>query len=402
MYLYSKRIYTPHGFEKGYLKINEGKIAGIHETIQEDFLDYKDQIIIPGFIDLHSHGWATGSFWYEGTVESLENMSKELVKAGVTSYLATTGTDAVNDINNHLMLGKKAIDNWKPEKGSQILGFHLEGPFINKEFKGMQKEEYCINPSIEILEDFFENGGKENIKLITLAPELDGAIEFIKYANKEGIQISIGHSAADFEDIKELKDYGLGGFTHTFSGMRGFHHRRPGVVGAAMYFDDMYAEFAKQTGMTVSHEVFKIMYKLKGPEGIFLSSDSTGLAHIKEPFHHYVRKCTFMPDGQFVKLVYDDGKVERIDKLDYEKVKNLELSYIDSVKNVVKNIDASVSDIVKMVSENPAKYINMYSSKGSIDLGKDADLLVIDEDWNIKEVFVQGVKQLNDKDASCT
>ncbi len=87
----------------------------------------------------------------------------------------------------------------------------------------MQKEEYCLEPSIEILEEFFESGGKENIKLITMAPELEGgALEFIQYAHKEGIQISIGHSAAEFEGIRDLKDYGLGGFTHTFSGMRGF------------------------------------------------------------------------------------------------------------------------------------------------------------------------------------
>lgn len=393
MYIYSERIYTPQGFKTGYIEVEDGKIKNILEDVDGEFIDYRDYIIVPGFIDVHIHGWATGSFWYEGTKESIENMSKELVKIGVTSFLPTSGTDSLETINNHLLQGRKAIENYSPEKGADILGFHLEGPFINKEFKGMQREEYCLNPSIKILEEFFESGGKENIKLITLAPELDGSLEFIKYVNREGIQISIGHSAAEFEEIKELKDYGLGGFTHTFSGMRGFHHRRLGVAGAAMYFDDMYAEFAKQTGMTVKPEAFAIMYKIKGPEGIFLTSDCTGLAHVKEPFHHYIRECTFVPNGDYLKLEYDNGKVDRIYKYDYDMVKDLELSYLKSVQNVVKNVDASIGDIVKMTAENPAKYIDVYDKKGSIEKGKDADLLVIDGLWNLQDVYVKGVKQ---------
>lgn len=400
MYLYSENIYTPEGFQRGYLRIENGKIKEILEAIEnedERVVDYKDNIIIPGFIDIHLHGWATGSFWYEGTKESIENMSRELVKVGVTSYLATSGTDAVETINSHLLAGKRAIEAWTPEMGAQVLGFHLEGPFINKEFKGMQKEAHCLNPSVPLMEGFLERAGEKNVKLITMAPELPGAEEVIKYVNQKGIQISVGHSAAEFEDIERVKGLGLGGFTHTFSGMRGFHHRRLGVAGAAMYFDDMYAEFGKQTGMTVKPEAFKIVYKLKGPQGIILSTDCTGLAHVKEPFHHYIRECTFIPDGDHVKLVYDDGKEERINKYDYEKVKDLELSFLGSVRNVVKNVQASIKDIVKMASENPAKYIGVDKTKGSIELDKDADLLIIDDEWSLLDVYVQGVKQEIDK-----
>lgn len=394
MYLYCENIYTPQGFQKGYLEIEDGRIGGItSRPNSQDIMDYKDKVIVPGFIDIHIHGWATGSFWYEGTKKSIENMSKELAKVGVTSYLATTGTDSIDSINESLQEGKKAVDEWTPQKGSQILGFHLEGPFINKEFRGMQKDEYCLDPSIEIFDDFCQNAGKENIKLITIAPELPGAEEFIKYVNREGIQISIGHTGADFEDIKRLKDFGLGGFTHTYSGMRGFHHRRLGPVGAAMYFEDMYAEFAKQTGITVKPEAFKIMYNIKGPDKIILTTDCAGLAHVKDKFYHYIRKCTFVPDGDYIKLIYDDGRIERINKYDYEKVKNLELSYLESVKNVVKNVKASISDIVKMTSENPARYIGLYETKGSIEPGKDADILIIDDEWNLIDVYVQGVKQ---------
>lgn len=395
MYLYSENIYTQEGFQEGYLKINNGVIEGIFPDANsnEEIVSYKDNIIVPGFIDIHIHGWATGSFTNQGTKEAIENMSKELVKVGVTSFLATSGTDSLDNIKNQLKEGIEAMDSWTPSEGAETLGFHLEGPFINKKFKGMQVEEHCIDPSIEVLETFFDVAGKENIKLITMAPELPGSEEFISYVNKENIQISVGHSAAEFEDIANLKDLGLGGFTHTFSAMRGFHHRRLGVVGALMYFDDMYAEFAKQTGMTVKTEAFEIIYRLKGPEKIILTTDCVGLAQVNKPFRHYIRECTFVPEGDFIKLIYDDSREEKINKYDYEQVKDLELGYIDSVKNIVKNIDAPINHIVKMASENPAKYIGLDHKKGSIESGKDGDLLIIDDEWNILNVYVEGIKQ---------
>lgn len=395
MYIYSENIYTPDGFQDGYLKIEEGIIDGIYPHIEsgEEPIDYSQNILLPGFIDIHLHGWATGSFSNQGTKESLENMSKDLVKTGVTSYLATTGTDSLDFIKSQLREGRLAIDRWKPSLGAEILGFHLEGPFINKKYKGMMKEEYVLNPSIEILESFLELAGKDNIKLITMAPELPNSEKFIKHVNEKGIQISIGHSAADFEDIARLKDLGLGGFTHTYSGMKGFHHRRLGVVGAAMYFEDMYAEFAKQTGLTVKPEAFTIMYRLKGPKKIILTTDCVGLAHVNSQFYHYIRKQTFIPDGDYVKIINDDGNEERIYKYDYEQVKDLELNYLESVKNVVKNVKASISDIAKMTAENPAKYIGLQNKKGSLEKGKDADIIVVDDDWNLIDVFVKGVKQ---------
>lgn len=395
MYIYSKNIYTPEGFQEGYLKIIDGIIEGIFSKVEPNakVTHYDDNILIPGFIDIHLHGWATGSFTNQGTEESLNNMSKGLVKEGVTSYLATTGADSLDWIKGQLKEGKKAMENWDPTQGAEVLGFHLEGPFINKEYRGMQKEEHCIDPSIEILEDFFKAGGRENIKLITIAPELPNSEEFLKYTQSKNIQVSVGHSAAEFEDIKRLKDLGLGGFTHTYSAMRGFHHRRLGVVGAAMYFDDMYAEFAKQTGMTVKPEAFAIMYRLKGPEKIILSTDCVGLAHVNKEFYHYIRKSTFKPEGDFLKIIHDNGKEELVNKYDYEAVKDLELSFLKSVKNVVKNVKAPINHIVKMASENPAKYIGMDHKKGSIEPGKDGDILVIDEDWNLIDVYVKGILQ---------
>ena len=350
--------------------------------------------MLSGREDLHVHGFGTGSFWYEKTEESLNAMARSMVKEGVTTFLGTTGTDDLEEIKESLVEAKKAVKNWTPEKGSRILGVHLEGPFINKEFKGMQKEEFCLDPTVEVAEDLLSAIGEEHVYLMTLAPELPGAEEIIKYLHEKKVQISIGHSAAELEDIRRLKGYGLGGVTHMYSGMRGFHHRRPGVVGAALYFEDLYCEFAKQTGMTVSHEAFRIAYKVKGAKGIMLCTDCTGLAHVKSPFHHYIRKETYIPDGESVLIRKDSGEEYRLNRRDVEDVKNLEMGYFSSVKTIMEKHSISLEEIITMASENPAKYIGVFDQVGSLKEVKKADFLVLDNHMDLMEVYVEGVSQM--------
>lgn len=391
MILHSNKIHTPEGIVSGYLHVEQGKIINFtKDKPNEEIKDYADLNLIPGFIDLHVHGFSTGSFWYEKTEDSLNRMAQSMIQAGVTTFLGTTGTDSVDVIKDSLVEAKSAVGNWTPELGSRILGVHLEGPFINKEFKGMQREEYCINPDLEVTKEMLDAAGKDNVYLMTLAPELPGAEEVIKYLHKNGVQISIGHSSADIEDIQALKEYGLGGVTHMYSGMRGFHHRRPGVVGAALYFDDLYCEFAKQTGMTVRPEAFNIAYRIKGKDKIMLCTDCTGLAHINRKFEHYIRKETFIPDGEFVRIQSDKGAERRINRKDFNEVNNLELSYIESVKNIQREHKLSIDDIITMACVNPAKYIDIYDKVGSLEVGKFADILVVEDDFTLKDIYVQG------------
>ena len=160
MIIYSENIYTPEGVRKGYIEI-EGKIIRNICTDENELKnksnqikDYTDFYIIPGFIDNHVHGWGTGSFWKEGTEEAMYNMKKDLVKVGVTSFLGTTGADSLEKITDTLKEARKVIDREKEQiTGAEMTGIHLEGPFIGKEYKGMQKEEYCINPDIDILKE---------------------------------------------------------------------------------------------------------------------------------------------------------------------------------------------------------------------------------------------------------
>lgn len=409
MIIYSKNIYLEDKKISGFIKIEDKKITDIAEAEEEftkdslkdyilkslkwnsdnEILDYTNLTIIPGFIDNHIHGWGTGSFWFEKSKKSITEMQKHLPKEGVTSFLATTGADTTEEILTQI---DEASDIYESEQvGADMIGVHLEGPFISKDYKGMQKEENCILPNLEYMKLFYNRQkSKDLIKLMTMAPELEGAKEVAEFCREKGIQLSIGHTGATFDNIKEMKDYGFGGFTHTFSGMRGMHHRELGVVGAALYFDDMYCEFAKQTGLTVKHEAFDIALRIKTSDKIILSTDCCGLAMTDKPWHHYVRKITLIPQDEGVMIKHDDGREEVIDNSKYENVRDLEMSYIDSVKNVIKHSKVDLFDIMKMASINPAKYVNVFDKKGSIAVNKDADLLVIDKDFNLIETIVRG------------
>jgi len=391
MFLHSKRIYLRETVVEGFLEIENGKICGISDQCGFDYTDYGNMMIIPGFIDVHVHGWGTGSFMSEKSSESLYEMKKYMPYEGVTSFLATTGADPIEDIITSI---KSAEHVYKDQKfGSECIGIHLEGPFINKEFKGMQKEECCIEPNIETMQLLYETqSDKTMIKLMTIAPELPNSKEVISFCHDHGIQCSIGHSAATFECIKELKKYGLGGVTHMFSGMKGMHHRELGVAGSAMYFEDLMCEFAKQSGITVRHEAFDLIFRLKGADRVYLCTDCAGFAKVKEEHYHYVRKQTFVPFNGNLKIVNDDGSELLINTLDYKEVRNIELSFIKSVQNVMENTKMSIHDMIKLTSYNAAKYIHVEDKKGSIEVGKDADLVILDENLNLVTTYCKGVE----------
>ncbi len=393
MYIKCDKIYFPNQIIKsGYLTIADGKVGEVVKEIpdSEEYIDYTGYSIIPGFIDQHLHGWGTGSFGNDKSVHSINEMKKNLPYEGVTSFLATSGAEPIDDLVEGVKNASYVVDNQKDD-GATLLGVHLEGPFINKEFKGMQREECCINPDMDIMKQFMNAQSHEHIiKLMTIAPELPGALEMIKFCKANNIQLNIGHSAATFDCIKELKEYGLGGVTHMFSGMKGFHHRELGVAGAAMYFDDLNCEFAKQTGMTVKPEAFEIVWKLKDKNKIIMTTDCGGIALAKTQKYHYIRKETFIPDGEYLLIRSDDGTERRIKKDCYSEVRDLELSYIKSIRNLIKNVHPSMHEICKITAENPAKYISVYDKKGSLDAGKDADFLVVDDNFELIATYCMG------------
>ncbi|CUX71306.1 N-acetylglucosamine-6-phosphate deacetylase [Clostridium sp. C105KSO15] len=399
MVLYSKHIILENQEFDGFLEMEHGKIKAIHKEFTGQYEDYSDFVILPGFIDIHIHGWATGSFWFEKSAAAIKEMCRTLPYAGVTSYLATSGADTIPEIKRCI---KAADDAYEADySGAELLGVHLEGPFINPLYRGMQREDCCILPSLTVMEDLYNSfRNKELCRYMTIAVEQEGAREVLGFCKEKGIQTSIGHSGATFSQIKEIKDAGVGGFTHTFSGMRGFHHRELGVAGAALYFDDMMCEFAKQTGMTVSHEAFDIAYRIKGSKRIIMTTDCSGLAQTRTEFDHYVRKMKFIKEGDKVRIEHYDGREEWMDPKDYQAVRELELSYIGSIQNMARHTSLDWLDIMRVTSLNPARYIHADDRKGSIAPGKDADLTIVDSDLNLVSVFCRG-KELRERDEMC-
>lgn len=394
MVIYSKKIVTLDGIVEGYLEISEGTIIAIHDQYAGEFVDHSEKIIMPGYIDIHTHGWGTGSYWFEKTPESIWEMQKHLPKTGVTSFLASTGTDSIPNTFTYIEAGNIAYKNQK--QGAELLGLHMEGPFISKEYKGLQKEEHCLDPDMTLMQKFYDaQVEKSMVKMMTLAPELPNAKALIQFNTDHNITTSIGHSGADFETIKSLKEYGLKGVTHMFSGMRGFHHRELGVAGAALYFDDLMCEFAKQSGRTVKHEAFDIVYRLKGDDGIYLTTDCQGLAKSIEPFYHYIRGEKFEPEDGKLKITNDSGEVIYLNPNDYEDVKDLEVSFEKSVMNLMKHTDMSLVSLSKITSLNPAKYIGVNNRKGSISIGKDADIIILNDELKVFEAYCKGIESTN-------
>lgn len=416
MVLYSKNIILEEETFDGYLELEGGRIKALHKEYQGPYEDFSEQVILPGFIDIHVHGWATGSFWFEKTPLAVREMCRTLPFAGVTSFLATSGADFVEEIQKCILAADTVYEEQQglvaggeasalaggetlasagggisALAGAELLGVHLEGPFINPQYRGMQREECCLAPDVKVMEALYAAfRNKELCRHMTIAVEREGAREVLGFCREHGIQTAIGHSGATFAEIAAIKDAGIGGVTHTFSGMRGFHHRELGVAGAALYFDDLMCEFAKQTGMTVAHEAFDIAYRIKGSGRIILTTDCSGLAQTQTEFDHYIRKIRFVRDGERVRLEHYDGRVEWINPRDYKAVRELELGYAASVRNMARHTKVDWHDIMRMTSRNPARYIHVDDRKGSIKPGMDADLTILDADWNLVCVFCRG------------
>ena len=224
--IYSKQIVTPKTVQSGYLVIEDGKIKDLLTEYEGPFIDYSDAVILPGFIDQHTHGWGRGSFLYENNEKSIRMMIEDQAKEGVTGFLATTFTDSLDNIFQSLEVINKVQAS--PHKGTKLLGVHLEGPFLNPEFGGAQKVEHCLLPNLELMKRFVEYGQPHNfIKLITIAPELAGAQAVIEYCRSQNIQVAAGHTGATFEELLTSKIWGVSVVLHMYSAMSGLHHRQP-------------------------------------------------------------------------------------------------------------------------------------------------------------------------------
>lgn len=379
LYIKNAIIYTEKdGVINGSLLLVDGLIHSIHtEDIPTNKLpknthtiNAKKLNVIPGFIDGHIHG-AAGADVMDGTKNALDVMAKALPKEGTTSFLATTITQAPENINK--VLKNIANCTTKP-KHAELLGIHLEGPFIEKEKAGAQPVQHIIKPNVNIFKKW-QTISDNKIKTITLAPELDKNGEFIQYLSESGINVSAGHTNINYEGMTEVVKYGVRQVTHLCNAMSGIHHRDIGVVGATFYIQELRAELIAD-GIHVSKEMMQMIYDNIGSERLILITDAMRAKGLNPG--------TYDLGGQDVIVLEDRAK------LPSGSLAGSILKMDEGARIMLELKGVTLSHIIEMASVNPAKQINIFDRKGGILEKKDADLLIVDDDLHIKYTICRG------------
>lgn len=332
-------------------------------------IDAKGGYIAPGLIDLHIHGYL-GKDVCDGEEESIRTISEGIVKNGVTGYLPTTMTVDMKVIKKALEVLRNLKEESKTWDGSAILGCHAEGPFISESKKGAQDAKYILKPDAEFVKEY-----SDIIKIITLAPETDTKdFEQIRKMSKEtDVVISMGHTSADYETAMESTKNGVKHATHLFNAMTPLAHRAPGVVGAA-FNSDVSCEVIADT-FHVNASLYDMIWKLKGRKMCFITDclPAGGL-----PYGEYTLGGA--------KIIYNDI----VCRLEDGTVAGSVLPLNKGVWNVYTNSTIPLWECVNCASLNPATTIGLEKSKGSIEIGKDADIIITDNEFNVLKTIIKG------------
>lgn len=379
--VHGKAVLESEVAEKIYIVIEHGKIQEIgpihslptHLIDAEKIEIPEGNCVVPGFIDVHIHG-AAGADTMDATINALETMAKALPAEGTTSFLATTITQKHENIENALRNAAAYRKSHNDSGKADILGVHLEGPFINKKRAGAQPMDYIIDPDIELFKHWQELA-EGNIKLVTVAPELENGTNFVRYLHENGVIASIGHSDAIYEEMEKAVEAGAKQVTHLFNGMRGIHHREPGVAGSALVFKELMVELIAD-GIHVRPEVMKLVINAKGTDGMILITDAMRAKCLKNGIYDLGGQDVSVADGKA--LLADGTLAGSILKMN------------DSIKNIREAADISLAEAVQMASVNPAKQFSVYDRKGSISVGKDADITILSNEYQVEMTFCRG------------
>ncbi|MEH7492560.1 N-acetylglucosamine-6-phosphate deacetylase [Neobacillus niacini] len=379
--VHGKAVLENEVAESIYVFIDNGKIQEIgpinslpsHLNIVKKIEIAEDQTVVPGFIDVHIHG-AAGADTMDATIHALETMAKALPAEGTTSFLATTITQKHEKIETALINAADYLKGHNDSGKADVLGVHLEGPFINKKRAGAQPMEYIMDPDIELFKHWQELA-EGSIKLVTVAPELENGINFVTYLHETGVIASIGHSDAVYEEMEKAVQSGAKQVTHLFNGMRGIHHREPGVAGSALLFNELMVELIAD-GIHVVPEVMKLVINAKGTDGCVLITDAMRAKCLKNGVYDLGGQDVSVADG---KALLSDGTLA-----------GSILKMNDSIKNILEAAEITLSQAVQMASVNPARQLNVYDRKGSISVGKDADITILSNEYQVDMTFCRG------------
>jgi N-acetylglucosamine-6-phosphate deacetylase len=377
------QVVTPAGIlDKGWIWVKDGiiiemgtQLDGNQPHLQNiETIDAKGGSVLPGFIDVHVHGGA-GHDFMDAKEDGLKAITKFHASHGTTSIVATTLTASRDELTAVLERVSSFMSTEMPY--SQVIGVHFEGPFINEKWKGAQNPAYIVPPQVEWLEDWV---GRYPgiIKIQTLAPESEGALDYIEKLANNGIVPSCGHTDATYEQIIAAADRGLRHAVHTFNAMRMFHHREPGTVGAVLTDARIVAEVIAD-GHHVHPAGIKLITSAKGSDNVILVTDAMAGAG--------------MPDGDYelaglpVQITCGVARLK-----DSGNLAGSTLTMISAVRYLVREVGVSLEDASRMASANPARQLSIDSITGTLEVGKTADLLLLDDSLELINVWIGGRK----------
>ncbi len=339
---------------------------------EESWMDLQGRMLVPGFIDLHVHGGG-GADVTNGTAADVAKAARLHASKGTTAWLPTTMTaerevteQAIRNIRKAMLAGTG---------GADIVGIHLEGPFLNPVRCGAQPAERMRLPVQEEL-DAYLNLSDNQVRLLTIAPELPGAMELIRYACERGVTISIGHSDANYEQVRAAVQAGTSHVTHLFNGMRPLHHREPGVAGAALMHDELAVELICD-GVHVRPELIEYVIRTKPQEQIVLITDAVEACGCADGRYQLGEQEVYVANGE-VRLTATNDLAGSMLTLD------------QALRNAVQFSGQPLERIVPMLSLHPARQIGIDNRKGTIAPGKDADLVVLNDKLEVEAVYVRG------------
>lgn len=348
-----------------------GKIASLRIPPGCRTIDLDGKMVMPGFIDLHIHG--VGGFDFNKVdFNDAGRIMEILFSHGVTSFLATLTPEPFPEMIRLVRRYAEYIERKKTK--TTLRGIHCEGPFLNPEMRGAINPDFLWDADLDKWNSLYE-AGRGSIRLMTIAPELPGCMEIIREAARNGVVLSLGHSNADYDVVTEAIDNGIAQVTHIYNAMPLTHHRSPGILGAAYLSDELKVQLIAD-GIHVHPITIRFLMKLKGANGIILISDATHMAG--------------QPDG-----VYDfSGKKIRVRGGNAYTEDNVlagsTLTMDLAVKNLVEKCDVPVTQAARMASLNSAKVIRQDHRKGILAVGKDADLVVLNDDFSVEMTVQNG------------
>ena len=378
MIIQSKKVWIADQFTPAQLELEDGIIKEIYPYNEKEVTkDYGDLRILPGFIDIHCHG-AYGFDTNDADPEGLRKWAKGIVDEGVTSFLATTLTQSEEVLTNAVSNVAKVVE--EGYEGAEILGIHFEGPYLNKAHKGAQPEEYCVKPDIEQFKRY-QKAAHGLIKYITMAVENDEDYALTKYCSQNNVVVSIGHSNATYEQAVQAYGHGARSMTHVYNAMTPFTHRANGLVGGALRIRNIYGEIICD-GNHSTLAALNNFFTSKGPDYSIMITDSL--------------MCKGFPvgtkfdfGGQEV-VIYPDGSAHLVEA---GNLAGSTLNVNKGLKILIEDALVPVNYAINACTSNPARCLHVDDRKGTIGVGYDADLVVLDRDYEVVQTYCKGVGQ---------